>query len=194
MGHSTSRLYVTRHQNPIGRARDRNRSKRQAVEQIILLIEPTIEPSTPSPMRHGQGRSRSERGGQAWANTIDRSIEPHLCQCHSGAMEAAGELIDNKIDKQGESRTKPAAAVDGERRDDSVGFIHERRMVIMECHREKASGCWMLRINNRSIQLDIFIVVRPVKSVIFGLIVVCWVMSRWLLFLPPHPRCNLRSA
>jgi hypothetical protein len=64
----------------------------------------------------------------------------------------------------------------------------------MECHREKASDCWMLRINNRSIQLDIFIVVRPVKSVIFVLIVVCWVMSWWLLFLPPHPRCNLRSA
>jgi len=26
--------------------------------------------------------------------------------------------------------------------------------VIIECHREKALGCWMLRINNRSIQLD----------------------------------------
>jgi hypothetical protein len=40
-------------------------------------------------------------------------------------VESAGELIDNEIGKQGESRTKPAAAVDGERRDDSVGFIHE---------------------------------------------------------------------
>ena len=38
-------------------------------------------------------------------------------------MESAGELIDNEIDKQGESRTKPAAAVDGERRDHNVGFI-----------------------------------------------------------------------
>jgi len=36
--------------------------------------------------------------------------------------------------------------------------------------------------------------VHPVKSVIFVLIVVGRVILRWLLFLPPHPPCNLRSS
>ena len=35
---------------------------------------------------------------------------------------------------------------------------------------------------------------HPVKSVIFVLIGVGRVILRWLLFLPPHPPCNLRSS
>ena len=61
-------------------------------------------------------------------------------------MEPAGEFIDNEIERRGESRTSRGDGR-GNRRDDRVGFIHKKGQGAMECHREKASGCWMLQIN-----------------------------------------------
>jgi len=57
-----------------------------------------MEPSAPNPTRHGQGRRENE-----WVG-------------HGGAVvESAGKFIDNEIERQGESRTKPATVMGEER-------------------------------------------------------------------------------